>query len=176
MRWGRTQCLERRGIRALYYERAAGSPFNQRGGISDLLCLLEIPEYGEYYKDGVQGHLPVAGTEFETRGDDPLAAVLSANLPCVVCHAIARSSAFVKPAAQSCPEDWTTEYRGYLMSGNIKGHRESTLCIDEYPEGVCGEEEGGDGAVLYHMVAGKDGLEIPVHHRNREISCVVYTK
>ena len=63
------------------------------------------------------------------------------------------------------------------MSGNSKGHRQSTLCVDEYPEGVCGEKEGGDGAVLYHiMVPGIDGLEIPPHHRNRELSCVMCTK
>ena len=176
MRWGRTHCPERRGISALYYGRAAGSPYNQRGGISDLLCLPEIPEYGEYYKDGVQGHSPVAGAEFETRGDVSLAALLETNLPCVVCHAIARSSVFVKPAARSCPEDWTTEYRGYLMSGNAEGHRQSTLCVDEYPEGVCGEEEDGDGAELYHMVAGEDGLDITPHHRDGELSCVVCTK
>ena len=32
-----------------------------------------IPVYGEYYKNGVQRHSPVADAEFETRGNDPLA-------------------------------------------------------------------------------------------------------
>ena len=176
VRWGRTNCPDTKGTKALYYGRAAGSSYNQRGGTSDMLCLPEIPEYGDFYRKGVQGQSTVVGAEYETFASEPLANVANDNVPCAVCHVMPRNSIVTMPARLTCPDDWTTEYRGYLMTSHAERYRQSAVCVDEYPEGVCGEEDNTGGALLYHMVAGENGLDSPPYSKHEELSCVVCTK
>lgn len=39
------------------------------------------------------------------------------------------------PARRECPEGWTLEYEGYLMSGNSEAMSRHTFeCVDEYPD------------------------------------------
>ena len=72
--------------------------------------------------------------------------ILRAQLQCAVCQAKQRVSKFMFPAATKCPSnDWTLEYKGFLMSdfnmfadGSIhkEGNRHSRSsyeCMDEHP-------------------------------------------
>ena len=176
MRWGRTECPDTDGTEPIYYGRAAGSPYNKRGGTSDVLCLPEVPKYGDDYSEGAQRHSPVVGVEYETFEDEPLAEVTGENVPCVVCYVSRRSFALVVPASTTCPEGWTMEYDGYLMSSYTEAYRQSSVCVDEEAGSVCGAEGYGNGGLFYHMEAGYPGLECPPYDPEKELPCAVCTK
>ena len=176
VRWGRTTCPENEDTRMVYSGRAAGSPYNQRGGTSDVLCLPEEAVYGERYKSGAQGFSPIVGAEYETFEDEPLAGVSEQNVPCVVCYVQRRSFSLVVPAATACPESWRMEYVGYLMSSHADYYRRSAVCVDESAESVCDSESNDNGSLFYHMEAGYTGLECPPFDPEKELSCVVCTK
>lgn len=175
VRWGRTVCPEQEGTESLYYGRAAGSPHDQQGGTSDVLCLPDEPEYGDIYRRGAQWHSPLGVAKYATSVGEPFAGVADRMVPCVLCHVSRRESIATMPADLTCPEEWTMEYSGYLMSSHATSYRQSAICVDASPEAGCGERETG-GARLHHVVASNGGIEYPPYHPNRELACVVCTK
>ena len=62
------------------------------------------------------------------------------NAPCAVCMAVSRCSLLMIPGKTSCPVSWTTEYVGYLMSGEQVHALPTTYyeCVDKDPESVIG--------------------------------------
>ena len=171
VRWGRTTCPETQETELVYSGRAAGSPHNHRGGTSSFLCLPDEPEYGDVYKEGAQRRSSVVGAEYETFEGEPLEEAADEIVPCAVCH-VRRRGAFVTiPASLTCPEKWTMEYSGYLMSSHARFYRRSAVCVDRDPETVCEEEENGEGSLFYHMEACYSPYNPEI-----ELTCVVCTK
>ena len=176
VRWGRTTCPNTTGTELVYAGRAAGSHFQQKGGTNDYLCLPEEPEYLAY-KPGVQGESPIHGAEYETWDNRPLSHVDDHNVPCVVCHSTLQESVLMIPARISCPDTWTLEYSGYLMTLYKRGEgRTSAKCIDKDPETVPGEVADRNGALFYHTEATCNGLECPPYVAEKELTCAVCTK
>jgi len=107
---------------------AAGPHYNEAGSGSNFLCLPEDPEW-KTYRDGHQaGTGSIYGVEYELFNSDhnyynnifsednsggPL---LDKPAPCAVCYVQARSTVLMVPAKTQCPDGWTTEYAGYLVS------------------------------------------------------------
>ena len=177
VRWGRTICPDTEGTELVYTGRAAGSSYSQKGGTNDYLCLpdQEEPQYLNF-KPGVQGNSPIHGAEYETGNNQPLHQFYEHNVPCVVCHATLRESSLMIPARISCPDTWTLEYSGYLMSGYYNYHRRSAECIDKDPESVPGEAANTNGAMFYHMEATCNGIQCPPYDPEKELTCAVCTK
>ena len=74
----------------------------------------------------------VYGTEYE----GPVRGTHNHNVPCSVCHVTSRSIALMIPAKTSCPQYWTKEYNGYLMS-EYHSHNPSMFeCVDKGQLGV----------------------------------------
>ena len=175
IRWGRTTCPNTTGTELVYAGRAAGSYYNQKGGTSDHLCLPEEPQYLEY-KSGVQGDSPIHGAEYHTWDNRPLDHVNDHNVPCVICHSTLRESVLMIPARISCPDTWTLEYSGYLMT-EYKGHgRTSAECVDKDPETVPGEVADTNGVVFLHTEAACNGIQCPPYDAEKELTCAVCTK
>jgi len=115
IRWGRTTCPDTEGTELVYAGRAAGTGHNTQGGTSDYLCLPDEPQYLNY-APGVQNFSPLQGAEYQVGQNQPLRALHDHNVPCAVCHSSTRESVLMIPARLSCPNTWTLEYSGYIMS------------------------------------------------------------
>ena len=176
VRWGRTTCPNTTGTELVYAGRAAGTHFQQKGGTNDYLCLPEEPQYLAY-KPGVQGYNPIHGAEYQTDNYQPLDHLHNHNVPCVVCHSTLRESVLMIPARMSCPDTWTLEYSGYLMT-EYRGHggRTSAECVDKDPETVPGEVANTNGAMFHLIEATCNGLQCPPYNAEKELTCAVCTK
>ena len=174
IRWGRTTCPDTEGTELVYAGRAAGAHFQTKGGTSDYLCLPDVPQY-LHFTPGVQGYSPLHGTEYQP-ANQPLHAVHDHNVPCAVCHSSTRESVLMIPARLSCPNTWTLEYSGYLMSEHHAHYRRSTECVDKNPESIPGSLSDTNGALFYHMEATCNGILCPPYVAEKELTCAVCTK
>ena len=161
------------GTKLLYAGRAAGTSYDLKGGTSDRLCLPEQPEYLTY-QSGVQDISALHGSEYETHGGI-LARLQDHNVPCAVCHSSSRGSMIMIPARLSCPNAWTLEYSGYLMSAHKGHYRTSTVCMDKNPEAIAGSAKSTNGALFYQMEANCNGLQCPPYVAEKELTCAVCT-
>ena len=175
VRWGRTTCPNTTGTELVYAGRAAGTYYSQKGGTNDYLCLPETPEYLAY-KPGVQGDSPIHGAEYHTWDNRPLSHVNDHNVPCVICHSTLRQSILMIPARISCPNTWTLEYSGYLMTEYKSHGRTSAECVDKDPETVPGEVANTNGALFHFTEATCNGLQCPPYDAEKELTCAVCSK
>ena len=103
------------------------------------------------------------------------------NVPCAVCYATTRAAAMMIPAKTTCPQSWTREYYGYLMSA-YKGrsthphYRTMFECVDKDPDSIPGSAADTDGALFYHVEANCNGMPCPPYDPQKELNCVVCTK
>ena len=176
-RWGKTVCPH--GATLVYAGRAAGTKYNVEGGTSDTLCMPETPQYLSI--DTTATHIAqLHRAEYETFGTSttPLNNLLQANLPCAVCHTDTKLSVLTVPAQYTCPNGWSMEYNGYLMTEGEYSDRQrkSTLCVDKDAEAVPGSEAGTDPALIYLMKATCDGLPCPPYNTNMALPCAVCSK
>ena len=77
------------------------------------------------------------------------------------------------PARISCPDTWTLEYSGYLMTERYNHvGRTSAIDKDKDPESVCGEMADDDGALFYHIEATCNGLRCLPNVAEKELTCL----
>ena len=176
-RWGRTVCSQ--GATLVYAGRAAGTKYNVEGGTSDTLCMPETPQY--LSTDTTATHVALLrGVEFQTHGTSstPLNDLIQADMPCAVCHTDTKLTVLTVPAQYTCPNGWSMEYNGYLMTEFEKSNRQrkNTLCVDQDAEAVPESEANTDPAVVYLMSANCDGLPCPPYNTNMALPCVVCSK
>ena len=172
-RWGRTVCPQ--GATLVYAGRAAGTKYNVKGGTSDTLCMPETPQYlSTHTTASYTAHL--RGVEFETWGTSttPFQNLLQANLPCAVCHTDTKLSVLTVPAQYTCPNGWSMEYNGYLMTEieNSDRQRKKTICVDKDAEAVPESEANTSPAVVYLMKAICDGLRCPPYNTDMALPCL----
>ena len=65
------------------------------------------------------------------------------------------------PAQTSCPNGWTLEYFGYLMSNDAMNHNSGGVCIDANASYLDGSQEDKDGEILLFVVAGCGASFLP---------------
>ena len=145
----------------------------QTGGGANHLCMPQDPEYNTTltYRDGVQGHAYVYGTEY--RG--PVQGEYHHNVPCAVCYVSTRPTVVMIPAKASCSPTWTREYYGYIMTEHRDHNRSTFECIDAEQESIPADT---NGALFYHVeaVCSAAGLPCPPYNNHQELNCVVCTK
>ena len=119
------------------------------------------------------------GAEYRFRGNVPLSN-LHLNfddVPCAVCYVAERNTVLMIPGKYTCPEDWTLEYFGYLMTEreNTKG-RTTFECVDEMPDTVSGGHKGEEGVFFYHVEPRCGSLPCPPYEEEKEMTCAVCTR
>ena len=176
-RWGRTVCPQ--GATLVYEGRAAGTKYNVKGGTGDTLCMPETPQY--LSTDTTATLVArLGGVEFETYGTSstPFRNLLEAEMPCAVCHTDTKLSVLTVPAQYTCPNGWSMEYNGYLMTELERSDRQrkNTLCVDTDTEAVPGSQANINPAVVYLMRATCDGLPCPPYNTNMALPCAVCSK
>ena len=176
VRWGKTQCPNITGTSLIYNGRAAKSYYNQKGGGSNYQCLPNNPEYGGY-APGVQGLSPIYGVEYETGADGSFPSSLhNNNAPCAVCYVSTRSAVLMIPAWRHCPNGWTVEYTGYLMSERYTHNKATYECINVNAESIPGSHANTNGGLFYQVEATCNGLPCPPYDPQKELTCAVCTK
>ena len=172
---------------SLFEGYTAGPLYNTGGGGSNFLCLPENPQW-KNYMDGHQNSASIYGVEYElfnsgrhhnnifsenNNGGNPL---LDNPAPCAFCYVGGRSTILMIPARTQCPDGWTMEYAGYVVSDrNTHTHRSNYICWDEAPEVAVGGTLQ-DQAVIYPVEVHCGTLPCSVYITGRELTCVVCSK
>ena len=173
-RWGRTVCPDTSGTSLVYSGHVGGSLSTSAGGAANYLCLPSEPEYDDFTA-GEQANSSVYGVQYQTE-EGPLSSVSGGYAPCAVCHVATREVLMLIPARTTCPEGWTNEYDGYLMSASSNSNgRTAFECIDDDPETLT--TRGTNFGSFYHAEASceKSGLVCPPYDAEKELACAVCT-
>ena len=172
----------------LFKGYAAGPHYNVGGSGSNFLCLHEEPQWATY----INGHQGAAGTVygaayylvdtgasrnspfFQTNSGSR--AFLRNPAPCAFCDVPGRSRTAMIPARTQCPDGWTKEYGGYVVS-EVHGDRKrsSYICLDEAPEIAVGDSSQWQ-SVIYPVDVQCGTLPCSVYISGRELTCVVCSK
>ena len=124
----------------------------------------------------VEYHI-IYGAEYEmTAGTVPPATsnLHDHDVPCAVCYA-KRKAVLMIPAKYTCPQNWTREYHGFLMSSRYNQQRSTFECVDESPETI-GSATSHNGALFYHVEPRCGSLPCPPYEQEKEMACVVCTR
>ena len=136
-----------------------------------------LPLDPNYYRtvSGVQEYAFKYGGEYEnTKGVG--AHSHWTDVSCAVCYVPTRKALYMIPAKYTCPNGWTREYFGYLMSEQYKHHRSQFSCVDHSLTSVIGSHHDYNG-FLFSTVEGVCGsLPCPPYTQDKELSCAVCTK
>ena len=175
VRWGHNSCPSN-GAQLVYSGRAGGSLWSDNGGGSDPQCLPLDPNYLKY-QPNKQTHSYMYGAEYE--GTNFIVANShDTDVPCAVCYVATRNALYMIPAKYTCPQDWTTEYYGYLMAERSQPrHRRSLFsCVDKSLISVIGSKHDHNGFLFYSVEGRCGSLPCPPYEETKELTCAVCTK
>ncbi|XP_072021041.1 short-chain collagen C4-like [Amphiura filiformis] len=162
----------------LFLGIVSGSHYTQIGGGANYLCLPLEPEdlQAEAGTGGTRSFLYTA--EYQIDNFEPFSHLHDHDVPCSVCRVTGRSTLLMIPAKATCPSDWTSEYKGYLMSATTAhAHQTEYICVDEDAEARRGTHENRDGSLMYLVegTCGTHGLPCLPYVEGNELACVVCT-
>ena len=167
-RWGRTLCPDVEGTDTVYSGSAASSYLG-----TNFMCM---PHYPEYYSSNSQGIRDMYGVEYFSHPTEGVED--NHNAPCAVCYMSTRHSILVLPAKLTCPPNWTTEYRGYLMIGGGQYWNQHE-CVDRNPESISGYTTGREPNEFFSIKVNCDnyGFSCPPYSiANKALTCVVCSR
>ena len=171
-RWGRTTCPTTQGTQLVYEGAVVGSRHIEAGS-AEYLCLHNQPEF-LHTTPGLQDQRAnLYGTEYKS-----VPAFSNYDAPCSVCYTPSRSTKITIPGRITCPDSWTREYYGYLMT--TRSHEiykpRVPICVDENLESVAGSGGKTDMSLLMLIETTCTGIKCPPYSNGAEIACVVCTK
>lgn len=171
-------CPSVTGTGLVYHGLTAGTHFTNVGGGANYICAATGDDV-QYHPEATTADSNDAvlhGTEYETF-NRALHDLNQHNVPCAVCEVTSRSRQIMIPGRLTCPDTWTAEYSGWLMTERYDHRRTQFICLDKTPESVPDETQDTNGAVMYHVEADcSTGLPCTHYDATKELSCVVCTK
>lgn len=177
VRWGSGSCpTSTTGAKLVYSGSAGGSWWAHRGGGANYQCLPKDPEYSPdlTYRPGTQNYALIYGAEYQL---PTKSFTQDHNVPCAVCRVPTRTSVLMIPAKYRCPQYWTREYYGYLMSESHAHHRSTYECMDKEMEHLRGGQGDTNGALFEHVESRcNPSLPCDRYYNAKEMNCVVCTK
>ncbi|XP_072024569.1 uncharacterized protein [Amphiura filiformis] len=176
IRWGRSDCPSTASL--VYAGIVGGSLYTHTGGGANYLCLPLDTENLQVNAGTAGSRSFLYTTEYRIYAFAPLAHLHMHDVPCAVCRVIGRSSQLMIPAKTTCPADWTSEYRGYMMSAYYDhNHQKEYVCVDENAEARLGTSSYAGGAFMYPVEAscGDRGLPCLPYVAGNELACVICT-
>ena len=174
-RWGKTDCAG--DAEVVYSGFMGGAWWDEYGNGGQYVCLPDDPEYVSKDTIGDQYQAWIYSTEFRTNDLAFATSTQYYDAPCVVCH-VPRSTKIMIPAKVSCPNSWTLEYSGYMMSSAYGNkNNKDYACVDQNTETLLGSEDNKQGAFLYFVAANCDNSFMPClpYIQNIPITCAVCT-
>ncbi|XP_072021052.1 uncharacterized protein [Amphiura filiformis] len=176
IRWGRSECPSTASF--VYEGIVGGSHHSHTGGAANYLCL-PLDTEDLQVDAGISGDRSfLYSTEYRIYSFAPLSHLLHHDVPCAVCRVTGRSTQLMIPAKTTCPADWTSEYKGYMMSASYDyDHQTEYVCVDENAEARVGNNSSAGGSYMYPVEAtcGTNGLPCLPYVAGKELTCVVCT-
>ncbi|PIK48099.1 putative short-chain collagen C4-like [Apostichopus japonicus] len=184
VRWGHKECPTSSLL--VYSGIAAGAFRGETGNGANQLCLPSDPVYSE----------PVAGVgasrsflyaiEYQIDNFPTLSDRSWHDVPCAVCKAPTRFAQLMIPGKNLCPSnEWTLEYRGYLMAERAHSvhQRSMYICVDQEMQTIDRTHGSATGALhaLLDLVEGRcvssgGGLPCGPYVDGYELTCAVCTQ
>ena len=178
MRWGHSVCPS--GVEKVYNGIASGSKYDLGGGTDQTLCLPTSHDPDYHPEDTLKSH---AGTLWGIRyevytstASVPLTKHSGLEMPCAVCY-VERSAVLTIPAVSTCPDLWTLEYDGYLMSEMTTPNRprKDTICVER--DGESEKPYAPYPSVNYLMNVNCDtALTCPPYAADKPLPCAVCSR
>ena len=78
------------------------------------------------------------------------ARLINIHATCALCSVEGRNTILMMPATPKCPQSWTREYYGYLMTDNTET---TFVCVDIGLHGHITDNKDHDSSVLKHVSA-----------------------
>ena len=156
----------------MYEGFAAGGEHQDIGAPANYLCLPKTPDWDSKSENPSHAAL-IYGAEYETN-KGVLHDLHNQDVPCAVCR-VPRSHIVMVPGKNSCFEDYTIEYNGYLISGfpSYKAASEY-VCVDgEAEKSSKSNVHNHDGRLFYFVRAKCGALKCPPYKENDDLTCVV---
>ena len=179
VRWGRTTCPNTTGTEVVYRGRMAGSLWSGSGGGANYQCITEEQDNLDF-RPSRAAHKVYDECEMGSNNMSSLRpALYDHNIPCSVCYIATRETALMIPGKYTCPQNWTREYYGWLMTErSLPVHigRTTFECVDIDSEGVTDGEANMNGVRLYHVEPHCGQLSCPPYEEHNEMTCVVCTR
>lgn len=145
--------------------------------MSNTVCLHSKPTF-EKYSDSVDTAQYIYGQEYEVNKFSPFKkpSLHNKDAPCAVCEVESRGSKVMISGRSLCPDGWTQEYKGYLMSEHY-GHkgRSTAVCVDYDAEGLPRTGKDENGNLWYTIQASCGSLPCGPYTQGRELTCAVCT-
>jgi hypothetical protein len=147
VRWGRRSCPT--SAVELYVGHAANGPGTPcagansvecRAGGYNFVCLHGAPQYddqNEHWISVTRTGERLFRVEYSTRMSSlwQLWDLHNEDVPCAVCQSTHSLAVLMQPGSAQCPQAWSAEYTGFIMSEPQAGHRKTeNVCVDEQPE------------------------------------------
>ena len=152
------------------------SHYEQGGGVN-YLCLPTDPEFSINAESGYQTGAYIYGVEYEPFVSSKFFADEDdQDVPCAVCEVNGRSKLMMIPAKYSCPDSWTEEYDGFLVSESHSGRSSEFVCVSSGMESVASGVDNVNGGAVFVVEAVCGPLPCPHYVDGYELSCVVCTK
>ncbi|KAL8578477.1 hypothetical protein ACOMHN_028749 [Nucella lapillus] len=167
VRWGRKTCTN--NSHTVYCGIAGGSFWNHPGASANRLCLPMTPQFTATPVPLHHGLL--YGTEY-----DNIPHHHDHDVPCCVCR-VPQSTTLMVPATRACPTGWTTQYTGYLASGDYDHKAASKyVCLDRGMENASRGPRNHNQNQFYYTVTRCGSLPCPPYVNNQVALCAVCSK
>ena len=101
--------------------------------------------------------------------------ILQQDVPCVVCFVATRVAVLMIPGTYLCPQNWTREYHGWLMTQRNDYTKATYECVDAAPEALTGGQPAENGAFFFHVEPRCGLLPCPPYDPQKEMTCAVCT-
>ena len=156
---------------------SAGQMYTQPGGMSNTVCLHSNASF-QKFSDAADTGQYIYGQEYEVSAYSPFKrrGLHNKDAPCAVCEVETRGTQVLIVGRNICPDGWTLEYKGYLMSGGYgnKG-RSAAVCVDNNAEGFPRSGKDQNGNLWYTIQASCGSLPCGPYVNGRELTCAVCT-
>ena len=161
----------------MYRGRAAGSMWSSSGGGANYQCITEELEEFELGSSNTTVAAYIYGAEKEMHDNVSSSSHMlhDNDVPCTVCYVATRDTVLMIPGKYTCPQNWTREYYGWLMTERSHpGHKGRTTfeCVDVDAEGVTDGGTNTNVVSFYHVEIGCGTTPCP----QKKMTCAVCTR
>ncbi|XP_041458893.1 uncharacterized protein LOC121410708 [Lytechinus variegatus] len=180
--WGKASCPATSSLIYSGFAASGSSLSVNKGSGSNILCMVSDPEYGTSVPDQQDARGKIYSIEYRNANNFGSQSDLHGHdVPCAACMTGGgRQAVLMLPGRITCPENWTREYRGILMSSRNNNVRTSYTCVDLAAESRPGTmNEDGNSSLLYPVegVCGTGGgIPCGPYIDGHELQCAVCSK
>jgi hypothetical protein len=136
VRWGRSTCPAASTLVYAGHAAGGGSGTGNKGSGYNYMCLHGVPVYGEFTTAANNPSGRLYRVEYETarKGLYQAWKLQDHDVPCAVCQAAGSTAVLMQPGSTACPDGWSSEYFGYMMSAPQNTQRAEYICVDAEAE------------------------------------------